>query len=247
MMSHDEETVKITLAGEDALLLPQKAVYLMESQTLVVADVHVGKGASFRSRSFFAPDGVTSRDLNILSQAMLKLGAKRLLILGDLVHAQDGLTREETTLFDDFRQSHTEIEMVLILGNHDRKAKVPASWHLHQIHGDLQEGPFVFSHEYEAKPKKSSKTAAAAKKKTATVADVMEDLKDGYVLSGHIHPSVVLYGKGKQRERLPCFWVRRKYAVLPSFGVFTGSFTIRPTTLDQVFVVAKDAVIPMVR
>ncbi|MBU6452220.1 MAG: ligase-associated DNA damage response endonuclease PdeM [Cyanobacteria bacterium REEB67] len=216
-----EIRAQISMAGQDVILLPQKAMYLVESETLVVADVHVGKGASFRSRRYFAPDGVTCRDLAILSTALIGHGARRLMILGDLVHAQDGLTAAETALFDDFRQKHANIDMVLVLGNHDRKAKVPASWQLMQVRGDMHEGPFIFAHEYV----------------------VSADTKSGYVLSGHIHPSVVLHGKGKQSERLPCFWVRRKYAVLPSFGVFTGSFTIRPSQLDKIYVVAQDAVI----
>jgi len=222
-----EETARIKIAGEDALLLPQKAVFLAASKTLVVADVHIGKGASFRARTFFAPDGMTSRDLNCLSKLIHKYKAERLIVLGDLVHAQDGLTKDEVTLFEQFRQENAEIEMLLIMGNHDRKARLPRSWQIERVPGELCEGPFIFSHEYEEseRPKKT----------------------EGYVLSGHIHPSVILRGQGKQRERLPCFWLRRKYAVLPSFGVFTGSFTVRPSQLDKIFVVAHDAVIPMIR
>ncbi|MBS1997249.1 MAG: ligase-associated DNA damage response endonuclease PdeM [Cyanobacteria bacterium SZAS LIN-2] len=228
-VSHYEESARIKLAGEDALLLPQKAMFLPACKTLVVADVHIGKGASFRSRTFFAPDGMTSRDLNCLSKLIQKFKAERLIVLGDLVHAQDGLTKDETALFDQFRQSHADMSMVLIMGNHDRRSRLPRSWHMERVMGDLHEGPFIFSHEY---AQESDEKSASSK---------------GYVLSGHIHPSVVLYGQGKQRERLPCFWLRRKYAVLPSFGVFTGSFTIRPSQLDKIFVVAHDAVIPMIR
>jgi DNA ligase-associated metallophosphoesterase len=224
--------VAVDLAGQNAMLLPQKAIYLAESETIVVADVHVGKGASFRSRSFFAPEGVTERDLERLTELVTSHKAKRLLILGDLIHAQDGLTPEETALFDTFRQQHLALSMVLIIGNHDRKAKVPESWHLEQVRGDMHEGPFTFAHEYEARP---------AKKTSKQVADAVER----YTLCGHIHPAVNLYGKARQRERLPCFWVRNKYAVLPSFGTFTGSFTIKPSSLDRVFVVARDTVIAL--
>jgi uncharacterized protein len=248
-MSDADKRAHINIAGQEVILLPQKAIYLVESETLVVADVHVGKGASFRSRSYFAPDGVTSRDLETLSSAMTGLGARRLLILGDLVHAQDGLTAAETAIFDEFRQKHAGVEMVLILGNHDRKAKVPASWKLMQVRGDMHEGSLVFAHEYVAKAEsvKKKKTFSNAEFNAESGAESGANVQSKYVLSGHIHPSVVLYGKGKQRERLPCFWVRRKYAVLPSFGVFTGSFTIRPTSLDRIFVVTREAVIPIVR
>jgi len=211
---------QIKIAGEEALLLPQKAIYLIASKTLVVADVHIGKAASFRKRNFFAPDGMTERDLGCLTAILEHYQAERLIILGDLVHAQDGLTPEETSLFDAFRQLHMAREMVLILGNHDRRARLPSSWKLEQVKGLMREGAFVFAHEY-------------------------AEQKNHYVLSGHIHPAVVLRGTGKQRERLPCFWLRHKYAVLPSFGVFTGSYAIRPSALDKIFVIAHDSVIPM--
>ena len=218
-------TVDVEMAGQAATLLPEKAIFLPDSKTIVVADIHVGKAASFRSRSYFAPDGVTAHDLNRLGGILQKYGAERLIVLGDLVHAQDGLTHAETELFDAFRNVHAAIEMILILGNHDRKARVPSSWQLECVTGAMTEGVYTFAHEYEEHKKKKSKLQ--------------------YVLSGHIHPSVVLYGQGKQRERLPCFWLRDRYAVLPSFGIFTGSYTIQPEPADKIYVVARDVVIPI--
>lgn len=207
-----------TLAGELVLLLPQKALYIPACKTLVLADVHIGKAASFRSRNFFAPDGISNFDLFRLSQMIHQFGAERLMILGDLVHSQDGMTSSEVEVFERFRAAHPGLSVTLILGNHDRKVRLPASWNLDLIKGHMVEGPFVFSH------------------------DLLKT-RDGYVLCGHVHPSVVLYGQGKQRERLPCFWVRQKYAILPAYGVFTGSFTIEPTRDDRVFVVARDTVV----
>ena len=44
----------------------------------------------------------------------------------------------------------------------------------------------------------------------------------GYALCGHIHPGVRLSGSGGQSERLPCFVLGRRRAILPAFGGFTG-------------------------
>jgi len=226
--------IRVNIGEEDAILLPEKALYLLSSKTLVVADVHIGKGASFRSRSFFAPDGMTARDLTCLSTLLRRLKAARLIVLGDLVHHQDGLTDEEIGIFDSFRSLHESLSMILILGNHDRRAHLPSSWKLDQVQGSMKEGQFVFCHEYEEHKKSQGPK-------------VIKERTSGYVLSGHIHPSVILQGAGKQRERLPCFWLRPKYAVLPSFGVFTGSYAVRPAAADRVFVVAKDSVVPIHR
>jgi metallophosphoesterase superfamily enzyme len=44
---------QVLLAGQTVVLLPQKAIFIPSSSTLVLADVHIGKAASFRSRNFF--------------------------------------------------------------------------------------------------------------------------------------------------------------------------------------------------
>ncbi len=206
------------IAGERVILLPQKAMYIPATHTLVLADVHIGKAASFRSRNFFAPDGISSFDLFRLSQLIKQFSVTRLIVLGDLVHSQDGMTSSEVEVFERFRDAHPQVNVVLILGNHDRKVRLPPSWNLELIHGHMTEGPFVYSHD-------------------------LVNTREGYVLCGHVHPSVVLYGQGKQRLRLPCFWLRPEYAVLPAFGVFTGTYSIEPTRTDRVFVVARDTVV----
>jgi uncharacterized protein len=53
----------------------------------------------------------------------------------------------------------------------------------------------------------------------------------------------VLRGTGRQRQRLPCFWLRERTGVLPAFGEFTGAAEIRPGGDDRVFVVAEDEVV----
>jgi len=206
------------IAGEPVILLPQKALYIPATHSLVLADVHIGKAASFRSRNFFAPDGISSFDLFRLSQLIKQFEVTRLIILGDLVHSQDGMTSSEVEVFERFRDAHPTVSVILILGNHDRKVRIPQSWNLNLIHGYMAEGPFVYSHD-------------------------LIKTKGGYLLCGHVHPSVVLYGQGKQRLRLPCFWLRNKYAVLPAFGVFTGTYSVAPTRTDRVFVVARDTVV----
>lgn len=213
---------QVELAGQTVVLLPQKAMFIPSSSTLVLADVHIGKAASFRSRNFFAPDGMSNFDLLRLGQLIKELSVSRLIILGDLVHAQDGMSGAEVEVFERFREAHANLVVTLILGNHDCKVKIPQSWKLDVVYGQMVEAPFVYSHEL-----------------------VKRKSKDDYVLCGHVHPSVALSGQGKQRERLPCFWLRSNYAILPAYGVFTGSYTIRPGRNDRVFVVAHDTVVPM--
>ena len=53
------------------------------------------------------------------------------------------------------------------------------------------------------------------------------------ILSGHVHPSVKLSVQGRRVYRLPCFWFRGQVScTLPSFGTFTGSYTVEPSRED---------------
>jgi metallophosphoesterase superfamily enzyme len=71
------------------------------------------------------------------------------------------------------------------------------------------------------------------------------DSPEGYTLAGHLHPGLVLAGPALQRERLPCFWLTPRTAVLPAFGSFTGLAPVHPGPDDHVFVVAEQDVIPV--
>jgi metallophosphoesterase superfamily enzyme len=65
------------------------------------------------------------------------------------------------------------------------------------------------------------------------------------VLSGHVHPGARLYGAGRERVRVPCYWFGRQYAVLPAFGEFTGLADINAGAGDRVWVTTGEEVIPV--
>jgi metallophosphoesterase superfamily enzyme len=108
--------------------------------------------------------------------------------------------------------------MVLVRGNHDRRAgDPPPELGVAGVDAPASQPPFVLAHH-------------------PTSSD------DGYVLAGHLHPGVRLAGPAGLRERLPCFWIREHVAVLPAFGDFTGLADVAPEAGDRVFVVAAGEV-----
>jgi metallophosphoesterase superfamily enzyme len=58
-----------------------------------------------------------------------------------------------------------------------------------------------------------------------------------------VHPCAVLVGPGRQRERLPCFWLGHETGVLPAFGEFTGCAEVEPQAGDETWVIAEDRVL----
>jgi DNA ligase-associated metallophosphoesterase len=198
-------------------LLAGRALYWEEKKTLVVADLHLGKAATFRAHGLALPSGTTHATLMRLSALLERTQAERLLILGDLLHARAGRTAALIDQVAAWRQEYGALRVDLVLGNHDRGAGVPPHTWAMDWGNELAEAPFVWRHE----PGSSDR---------------------GYVVAGHVHPGVHLRGPG-ERLTLPCFYFGQKYGILPAFGEFTGWGIVRAKAGDAVFVIAEDEVI----
>jgi DNA ligase-associated metallophosphoesterase len=200
-------------------LLPEGAVFLTDSTTLVVADVHLGKSAAFRARGLPIPEGDNARDFARLLDLSKKHRAARLVIAGDLFHAPAGITPELKQALDDFL-SDLAIPVTLVIGNHDRKiSKLPPS--LCRV-ADL-----------------------VLEENIRVIHDPADAEGDCLHLSGHIHPVVKIPDGKRTSLRLPCFLLREKTLVLPAFGSFTGGAIIASTPRDRVFVALRDQVIEL--
>ena len=210
------------LAGEQVRLLPERALFWPSACVLVVADLHWGKAAAFRSAGIPIPGGATRRDLDRLDAAILRTGARRLIVLGDLFHARAGRVATRTlAALRSWRAEREGLEIQLVRGNHDRHAgDPPPDLRVNSLDAPAFLPPFVLRHEPAAS-------------------------ETGYTLAGHVHPGIVLSGRGLFRERLPCFVVGERMAVLPAFGSFTGLGMVTPEPGERVFVVAEEEVVPV--
>lgn len=208
----------VRIAGEDLTLLPERAVWWGARRTLLVADPHFGKAATFRALGVPVPRGTTTGTLGRLDAIIARMAPGRIVFLGDFLHAVEGRDPETLRVLNEWRRRHESVEMTLVRGNHDARAgDPPRELEIHCATGPLADAPFVLDH----RPRRSA---------------------DGYVLCGHIHPAVTLTGAGRQHSRLPCFWFGKELGVLPAFGEFTGTAEADVQAGDQVFVVAEDAV-----
>jgi DNA ligase-associated metallophosphoesterase len=209
--------------GEALVLLPELAAYWPRERTLLVADPHVGKAAAFRAAGVPVPHGTTTAGLERIDRALEATGARRIVFLGDFLHAREGRSPETLRAVAEWRARRAAVEMVLVRGNHDRRAgDPPGELKIECRDGPMIAAPFVFTHH----PARSD---------------------DGYVLCGHVHPGVRLSGPGRQSGRLPCFWFSPVTGVLPAFGDFTGLAIVDIASEDRVWVVAGDEVIAKTR
>jgi DNA ligase-associated metallophosphoesterase len=207
----------VEVAGTTLELLPERAAYWRERETLFLADTHWGKAAAFRAHHIPVPGGTTSNDLARLTSLIGETGCRRIVLLGDAIHAREG--RGAFDAVADWRAGHASVEIVLVRGNHDKRAgDPPASLRIECVNAPLVEGPFALLHH----PNESDQ---------------------GYVLAGHTHPAVTLRGKGLQRATLPCFWFTPRVCTLPAFGSFCGKALIYPEPGDRVYAIAGDEVV----
>ena len=210
----------LTIEGEELVLLPERAVYWPAQETLLIADAHFGKAASFRAKGASAARGTTAENLARLEAICARHRVKRIVFLGEFFH--DRNSRTETTLaaLAAWRKRNPDLELLLVRGNHDGRAgDPPGELRIKVVPEPYRLEPFSLCHE----PSESKK---------------------GYAIAGHLHPAIVLRGRADDR-RLPCFWLASDYAVLPAFGELTGSYLIQRRPGDQVFVVADDHVLPV--
>jgi hypothetical protein len=80
-------SLTIACAGEQVTLLTQRAIFWPRTATLLIADPHFGKDATFRAAGLGLPTGPLAADLARLDSALLETQAERLIILGDLSRA----------------------------------------------------------------------------------------------------------------------------------------------------------------
>ena len=213
-----EGALEIVAGGEALWLLPQRAAYWPRMKTLLVADAHLGKAAAFRSAGVPVPSGTTAENLDRLTALVGTLEPQRIAFIGDLVH-DAAAQRAAANPFGRWRETHRAIDMLLVRGNHDRRAgDPPCEWNVecvdepHTIEG-------------------------------LALVHVPQRVPGHFAIAGHVHPAVQLAGRGRELLRLPCFHITSDCATLPAFGAFTGMADVTPTADDRVYAVAGGEVV----
>lgn len=203
---------------QNLILSAEKAIYWEEREALILSDLHLGKAGHFRKSGIAIPKIVNDGNLYRLDTLVDKFVPKIILFLGDLFHSHKNT---EWKTFVEWRQKNNQIEMHLAIGNHDFHSPDEYEEMGLNTTSVIEAPPFLLLH------------------------DEMETgiEMDAYPISGHIHPSVRLVGKGRQAKRIPCFYFGKSGALLPAFGNFTGTHTIKPESSELVFGIVEDQII----
>jgi len=190
------ESLQLLLGGEPMILLADRALYWPARRRLIVADLHLGKGAVLRRAGIAVPSGGTRTDLTRLAGLLDMTAAASLWILGDFLHGQRSAASDAA--WQAFRQAHGQVDVCVVPGNHDRALDADVAG-ARLIADGTHEGPFVFRH------------APATRAGTS-----------GHVLCGHLHPVLKLPALPAH----PLFWIGQERTVLPAFSLFTGGLRV---------------------
>ncbi len=208
--------VETRIAGETVFLLPQKALWWPAQKALIVADVHWGKAGHFRRHGMAIPARATTRSEERLTEVIALTDPQKIVFAGDLFHSEHNA---EVAAFADWAAHYTNIELHLVLGNHDILGEdFYKKCGLITHPETLEMPPFIIAHD--ALP-------AAGK----------------LVIHGHIHPGMKLHGAARQTIAVPCFALDKKRFILPAFGTFTGCFWLQKSAFSELYAVGDEEVI----
>jgi len=214
------EMYEVSHLGHVFQLLPEKAIYIESLQSLLIADVHLGKSETFQALGVPIPNQVNQQTLERLRSLCAKFNPKTLIILGDLFHSRRGLVDEVLEGWSKFCQE-TSSHIQLIVGNHDRHLISMLKHCEIECHSTpVQVQNLLLSHE--PSPQATSLN-----------------------ICGHVHPCFRIRSK-LDTLRLPCFYFdsMQRTLTLPSFGEFTGGHEVSLEPGAIAYVIADNAVIP---
>lgn len=205
----------ISIANTTLTLTNQRAVYWSAHETLILSDLHLGKGAHFRRHGIAIPAEISEEDLNQLSMLIRHYLPKRIIIAGDFLHAGNNA---EVSRFQIWRDRFSQTSFSLVKGNHDRLSDVLLTdIGIDSSCEELYVDGIAFRHEY---------------------------LSDDhhFQINGHVHPGVSLRLPTQKTIKFPCYVLTDKNLLLPAFSRFTGLDTKTASDNAQRYAFYEDAI-----
>ena len=203
--------MEILLGRTQVELLPCRAVFLPNSRTLVVADLHLGKSATFRKRGLAVPEGSNNADLARLQSLINLKHPLKLIVAGDLFHSAEGMSPSTINTFQHWLEK-LRLPVFLTEGNHDRRSWFSRQSFPIEVSPELEIEELFITHDPGDLP------------------------ADRAGIAGHIHPGIRIQESPRHSIRIAGFFLQnQKHLILPAFSEFTGIYPMKPTVNDRFF------------
>ena len=109
--------ISINFAGEQLTLNQYRSIFWDKEKSLILSDLHLGKTAHFRKNGIALPNGIIEKDLENLQKLIEHYEPEKIIIVGDLFHAE---LNSEIEIFRKWFEDFNSIKWLLVKGNHDR-------------------------------------------------------------------------------------------------------------------------------
>lgn len=199
--------LKIILGEEELWLSSRRCLWWPRRRTLVVSDLHLGKGIDFTSRGCLLPPYDTTDTLERLRELISEFRPQQVICLGDNFHRSDSfylLGECEKQMIQNLVESVPQ--WAWVNGNHD--AELPSAL-LGIKARSINENPFNFYHEPQP------------------------NISRYIQIVGHFHPKYTTNLK-ENRISKPCFAWSENILIMPSFGSYTGGLSISNSEILKV-------------
>ena len=197
---------RIIVAGTETVLDPAGALWLPDSRTLVVADLHLEKSSSFARHGMLLPPYDTGATLKLLAALVARRDPRRVVCLGDSFHDRGGFGRLSAADCAALLALQCGRNWVWITGNHDRELPCDSGG---DVLAELRSDGLLFQHEPVAGTQAGE-------------------------IAGHLHPSAKIRGRGRSVRRR-AFVTDGRRMVLPAFGVLAGGLNVLDRAFAPLF------------
>jgi uncharacterized protein len=180
------------------------ALWLPESQTAIIADIHLGYSWAQRRRGELGPLA-DERTRSKLFGFRDEMHPRQFIFLGDVVHAPRPCAPEREYIEDTLAALASTADLITVRGNHDRhfarefsqvQCQCVETWsegNITAVHGDR----FTFA------------------------------WPEGHTLVlGHLHPSLAVRDASGAGHKMPIFLVSPSCLVLPAFSPFARGYDV---------------------
>ncbi len=180
------------------------AMWLPDSRTAIIADLHLGYSWAQRRRGELGPLADTRTREKLLG-CRDELQPERFVFLGDIVHAPRSCEPERDWITDTLRQLSQDAELIAVRGNHDRQFAAEfadlklfhvETWSHHAltaIHGDRFDLAWPEEHT---------------------------------LLLGHLHPALTIRDASGAGQKVPVFLANSRCVLLPAFSPFARGYDV---------------------
>lgn len=197
---------RIGVCGHTMRPLAAGALYWEDEDTLLVADLHLEKGAAFAALGMLLPPYDTRTTLQRLEKVMAAVKPGRVVALGDSFHRSEGAERMAGDDLALLTRLQKDREWYWICGNHD--PHLPPS-----IGGRICTTLTICGVTLRHEPS--------------------EDLTEREI-AGHLHPVARIARRGAVIRRR-CFATDGNRLVMPAFGAYAGGLNVLDRAFAELF------------